>query len=100
LIIASDVIEHLKNPDKLLKYIANCANNNTYIIISTPLRTRDDINNEGRPKNHAHVREWNQEEFCQYLESRGLELIEHELVNKKQGRDTKNCQVAVCKLSE
>lgn len=38
LIICSDVIEHIEDPDILLNYIKSFAGKETYIIISTPER--------------------------------------------------------------
>ncbi len=77
LIISSDVIEHLLDPDNLLNYIKNLARAQTLIIISTP--DRDILrgaNCMSSPK-PEHVREWNRREFKMYLEDRGFEILQH-----------------------
>ena len=74
-IICSDVIEHLLNPDNLLKSIKNNASGSTKVILSTPCRTRlrGLYNNESIKKEH--VREWSKDELINYLESSGF-LVE------------------------
>ena len=70
LILSIDVIEHLLNPDILLDYIAARCNPKSYILLSTPER---DVyrgeDNDGSPK-PEHVREWNQQEFAEYVGQR------------------------------
>lgn len=67
LIIISDVIEHLLDPDKLFEYIKRYASSKTICILSTPerdiVRGKD---NFGPPDNPCHVREWNAKEFSAY----------------------------------
>jgi len=84
LIICVDVIEHIKDPDQLIKYINSF--NYKYLIISTPDRKilRDkfpDIYGEsswnGPPKNGSHVREWAFDEFCGYLKSNFSQVKGH-----------------------
>lgn len=74
IIICSDVIEHIKDPDQLLKYINTF--NYKYLIISTPDRkilrdkfpeTYGENSWYGPPKNGSHVREWTFDEFNEYL---------------------------------
>jgi SAM-dependent methyltransferase len=74
MIICSDVIEHIKNPDELLNYINSF--DYKYAIISTPDRRflRKDLAHIfgerywwGPPLNGCHVREWTFEEFEEYL---------------------------------
>ncbi len=57
LIICSDVIEHLINPDNLLRLIKKIANQNTHIVISTP--DRDKLRGESCMKSNKkeHIRE-------------------------------------------
>lgn len=75
LVICSDVIEHIVNPDNLVNYLLSLKSK--YYIISTPCR---DIlcNNQkfknyyskswnGPPMNNCHVREWTMDEFKEYL---------------------------------
>lgn len=80
MVISSDVIEHLVNPDILLNYIKRISNKNTIIILSTPERDLlrgIDCMESNKPE---HVREWNQEEFRQYLEYSGFEVIESQIM--------------------
>lgn len=74
LVICSDVIEHIVNPDELLNFIKSI--DFKYLVISTPDRNiinqywglPDELKN-GPPYNIHHVREWAYEEFQQYLQS-------------------------------
>lgn len=81
LIICSDVVEHLVNPDQLLQYIDRF--DFRYLVISTPDRDlllevqKDPQSQTGPPVNSAHVREWNFEEFEQYI-SQYFTVIFHE----------------------
>lgn len=72
IIICSDVIEHLDNPDILLKYIKKFANKETLIFISTPERDIMWGENNIMSPQEDHVREWNNNEFKKYLESSGF----------------------------
>ena len=82
LVIASDVIEHLADPDELLDYISRISPE--YVILSTPDRNllRCGTHN-GPPSNPAHVREWNMAEFHSYV-SEFLNIIEHFISNPSQ----------------
>jgi SAM-dependent methyltransferase len=75
LVIASDVIEHLADPDALLQYIVRIAP--LYVVISTPDRNllRSGTHN-GPPFNPMHLREWSMVELHAYV-SEFLEIIEH-----------------------
>lgn len=84
LIICSDVIEHLVNPNCLIRYIKKFCNIDTQIIISTP--DRDKINGQskaGPPVNHHHVREWNMTEFNSYIKSNKIMILKHFLLADK-----------------
>lgn len=68
LIICADVIEHLAYPDKLLYYIKRNAHDESIIVMSTP--ERDIVRGRrsfGPSPNPMHVREWNTQEFHDYL---------------------------------
>lgn len=80
LIISSDVIEHLDDPDKLLNAISLLAHKETLVLISTPERIRLRGSKCKKPPNLFHVREWSRKEFSDYLESRGAQIIEHRLL--------------------
>ena len=80
LIITSDVIEHMKNPNELLDLIKKCESK--FIIISTP--ERDVIHGKehcGPPLNPHHFREWNKSEFFNYIKSHGFEVVDHFISN-------------------
>jgi 2-polyprenyl-3-methyl-5-hydroxy-6-metoxy-1,4-benzoquinol methylase len=83
IIIASDVIEHLPDPDTLLDLIQNC--HPKMIVFSTPDRDLSDIPEDvnGPPENSSHVREWNMVEFKNYIESR-FKVLEQFISNDYQ----------------
>jgi len=88
MVICSDVIEHVVNPDGLLESIY--ALKPKTIVLSTP--DRDMLfNHNGPPKNVAHVREWSYKEFRQYI-SQYFEVEDHFISNIAQCT-----QVIVCK---
>jgi ubiquinone/menaquinone biosynthesis C-methylase UbiE len=93
LVISSDVIEHLPDPDVLLNLIISSAPK--LIVISTPDRNllyQGDHN--GPPYNKAHVREWTMPEFYNYISSR-LQVLEHFISNHAQ-----STQVILATLKE
>jgi len=75
LIVCSDVIEHMEDPDMLLSYIKKFAHKDGTILFSTPerdvLRGKDNMHSPNRD----HIREWNKEEFTRYLTSRGFTIL-------------------------
>lgn len=77
LVICSDVIEHLLNPDVLLVYLKKKVANDGYIVLSTP--ERDVLRGKSctNSPNKFHIREWNLEEFENYLLSSGFRVVEH-----------------------
>ena len=83
LVISSDVIEHLENPDVLLSYIKSISAPGGYVLLSTPERDRLRGENCRHSPNEAHVREWNYEEFSSYVASRGFEILEHRLLSAR-----------------
>jgi len=111
LVISSDVIEHLVDPDRLLSYIKKFCHKNTHIIISTTERdlTRGK-KSFGPPSNLAHVREWNMLELEKYISSKGFKIIKHFLIGERGQslieiikklalfRPLKKCQVIYCKI--
>jgi 2-polyprenyl-3-methyl-5-hydroxy-6-metoxy-1,4-benzoquinol methylase len=82
LIISSDVIEHLPDPDILLDLIIQC--DPKLIVLSTPERNLlCKIDHNGPPFNKAHVREWTMVEFYNYISSR-LDVLDHYISNHDQ----------------
>jgi len=87
LIICSDVIEHMIDPQSLLDYI------NTfefqYLVISTPDRER--LHNlDGAPINPNHVREWTYDEFEAYLNDNFNVIIGQHCEGQRE------CMVFIC----
>lgn len=74
LAIAADIIEHLQDPDKLMKYIFEV--NPELVVISTPDRSLAVGQEEGPPFHAWHMREWNYTEFENYV-GQYLDIIEH-----------------------
>ncbi len=71
LVICSDVIEHIIDPDELINYLLSL--NAKQYIISTPCRERlcelkANVKWIGPPVNKAHVREWSMKELLLYLQ--------------------------------
>ncbi|MAQ71679.1 MAG: hypothetical protein CL565_05750 [Alphaproteobacteria bacterium] len=77
LIISSDVIEHLQNPDKLLEYARSKLADGGLILLSTPDRARMTSESQKTPDNPHHIREWTYQELENYVVSRGFEIVEH-----------------------
>lgn len=75
-IICSDVIEHLQQPDNLASQLAKLAEVAPFVIISTPDRDRSrGWVDQGPPANPAHVMEWNGTEFVRFLKESGFESV-------------------------
>jgi len=82
MIIASDVIEHLPDPDILLNLIQKCAPK--MIVFSTPDRSLSTLLDlDGPPYNKSHVREWTMLEFKNYIESK-FNVLDHFISNEEQ----------------
>lgn len=92
-VVCSDVIEHLVDPDELLDYIKGISYK--YLILSTPDRNLvykpSDEGYYGPPRNEAHVREWNYKEFGEYI-STHFNVIDHRVTNLGQFT-----QMIICK---
>ena len=77
LIICSDVIEHLHDPDVILTFIKKIAKKSDIILLSTPerdsLRGRDAVTSG----NIHHIREWNFSEFSKYISSNNFLIHQH-----------------------
>ncbi len=100
LIICSDVIEHLLNPDELLEFIKKI--DFEFLVLSTPERSviqelqRSfgwDVKESGPPCNVHHIREWSQEELKMYIESNGFVVEEHFMCPQQ-----KECQVVLARI--
>lgn len=90
LIICSDVIEHVKNPDDLMKFIS--AIQSKQIILSTPEREAVAGKNDyGPPENPSHYREWNAAEFKNYV-SEYFDIEEQRIFNGKSVTQVITCK--------
>lgn len=82
LIICADVIEHLENPDNLLKLIEE--SRPRHIVLSTPDRNLVyGYDHNGPPKNKSHLREWAFDEFKNYISTKFV-ILDHFITNKSQ----------------
>jgi 2-polyprenyl-3-methyl-5-hydroxy-6-metoxy-1,4-benzoquinol methylase len=89
IVICSDVIEHIRNPDELMKFLSTIDFN--LMVLSTP--ERDKVCGQadyGPPENTSHYREWNSAEFTSYV-SKWFKVDEHYVYN-----DRSITQVVVC----
>lgn len=75
IIVASDIIEHLKNPDNLMLSVKNALREDGFVLFSTPDRSYRHTSLEGGPFNRSHVQEWSEDEFRTYLDSSGFEVL-------------------------
>lgn len=91
-VVCSDVIEHLVNPDELLDYIRGITYK--YLILSTPERSLLykpwNRGYWGPPRNRCHIREWTYKEFGEYI-SVHFDVIDHRVTNLEQ-----RTQIIVC----
>lgn len=76
LVICSDVIEHLLDPDMLLEYLRNLCSSDGHIVLSTPDRAYLYGASKMESGQRDHVREWTANEFADYLTSRDFLLEE------------------------
>jgi len=94
LIIISDVIEHVVDPDKLINNLRKIKHSKLFII-STPdrliLRNRSLRNKYGPARNKAHAREWTGDEFKKYIESQKFIIHSHQISNYKQATQLITC---------
>jgi SAM-dependent methyltransferase len=101
LLICSDVIEHIVDPDELMQFISNL--NFKYCIMSTPERDAIQMYQFGKftngpPRNHCHTMEWAFSEYNNYI-SKYFNVIEHKLANSSTA-EGKLCQYVVFKKYE
>jgi SAM-dependent methyltransferase len=80
-VVSSDVIEHLAQPEHLLRQLARgLGKGAAAIVVSTPDRVRTyGAKHLGPPPNPAHVREWALAELEAFLRSQGFHHVEVEL---------------------
>ena len=92
-VICSDVIEHVINPDDISNFLKSISFQ--YAVISTPARDvayrRWERPYWGPPRNPHHIREWTQKEFRNYM-SQHFEILDHRVTNLEQAT-----QMIVCR---
>jgi SAM-dependent methyltransferase len=80
LALCIDVIEHLVDPDELMRFLSKIEWK--YLFLSTPDRDRLSVENRiGPPANKYHMREWSRKEFVQYV-SAYFRVIESTIVSR------------------
>ncbi|MBI9061920.1 MAG: methyltransferase domain-containing protein [Marinilabiliaceae bacterium] len=90
LIICSDVIEHVEDPNKIIEQIKQIKNIK-FIFISTPERNiLNGCYHYGPPRNPHHLREWSGWEFRNFI-SQHFNILSHTITNYNQGT-----QLIVC----
>lgn len=90
LIICSDVIEHVVDPDEMLQLISKI--DFKLLFLSTP--DRDLVRgwySYGPPENKCHIREWNTKEFRRYV-ARHFDIISHQITHVEDAT-----QLLICK---
>ena len=75
MVICSDVIEHLSDPDKLVMNLKSLMTYDSLGIISTPDRELRRGPGSLQSPNKQHVREWDKNELREYLEFHGLNIV-------------------------
>lgn len=82
MVICADVIEHLPNPDRLMRFLAGIRTK--ALFVSTPERLlRYGLDHDGPPPNRAHCREWTTAELRQYL-ARWFRVDDISITNRAQ----------------
>jgi len=77
IVVCSDVIEHVQNPNILLDYLRARVKVGGIIVLSTPDRVCKYGAALNRSGHHSHVREWSKDELGAYLEDRGFKVLDH-----------------------
>ena len=92
LVICSDVIEHIIDPNNLIEFLLTI--DTKYFLISTPCRRMlvkySNYNPLGPPRNKCHVREWAMDEFKEYM-SKYFTILESHYAEKQR-----ECQFHLC----
>jgi len=89
LVICSDVIEHIPNPDMLMDHLVRLTRKR--LVLSTPERISVyGWDHSGPPRNPAHCREWRLDELTSYV-SGWFRIEEARITNHGQGT-----QMLVC----
>ena len=93
IVICSDVIEHVLDPDVLLNNLKKIKGIR-YLVLSTPDRLlARGWYDFGPPQNITHIREWNGKEFSAYIQSMGFDILSHQVTNYPQTTQMVICQI-------
>lgn len=96
LIICADVVEHLLDPDPMLRMIRSGMHARSVAVFSTPERDRERGRACMSSDKPEHVREWSRPEFRAFLESRGFIVLRSRLLPKDDTpRNTLTAQEAL-----
>lgn len=85
-VVNSDVVEHLAQPEHLMRQLARGLESAAALVVSTPDRVETyGPKHLGPPPNPAHVREWQKDEFAAFLRSQGFRHLDVELTRSHTG---------------
>jgi hypothetical protein len=75
-LICADVIEHLRDPDRIVEFLRQWLSVSRLCVLTTPERDLEHgRSHRGPPPNPHHVREWNAAELKSYLLAGGLNVL-------------------------
>lgn len=97
IIVCSDVIEHVIEPEHLLRTFRKIASLAPALLVSTPERDRiRGIGDMGPPRNKKHIREWNLEEFTSLCHQYRLPLLTYGLTIDNNIDQEKQTILCIC----
>ena len=95
-LVCADVIEHLAEPFWLLSEFSRCADQFSYIVMSTPERARErGVSDVGPPANPSHIREWSLDELFKILKYFNLNVLFHGLTRSNDQSNLPNTILSV-----
>ncbi|MGH7342468.1 MAG: class I SAM-dependent methyltransferase [Candidatus Rokuibacteriota bacterium] len=113
LVVCADVVEHLLDPDPCVRFLGALLRPDGIAVVSTPERDvmrGPECMTSPKP---VHVREWNAQEFAEYLGTHGFTVRRHALLPKGRmswgqrlvrllplrSPELHGCQMVVCTFS-
>lgn len=92
-VICSDLIEHLRQPERLLRKLRSTLSLTRAVVVSTPERDLTwGADHNGPPPNPCHVREWTRDEFSALLDDSGFR---HRLMTLTRSNDSHNVKKTI-----